>query len=53
MGILIVTHYNRFLNSIRPDRVHILVDGQIVRSGGTELAEELDRVGYDALLKTA
>jgi Fe-S cluster assembly ATP-binding protein len=53
MGILIVTHYNRFLNSIRPDKVHILVDGQIARSGGTELAEELDRVGYDALLKSA
>jgi len=53
MGILIVTHYNRFLNSIRPDKVHILVDGQIARSGGQELAEELDRVGYDALLKTA
>jgi Fe-S cluster assembly ATP-binding protein len=53
MGILIVTHYNRFLNSIRPDRVHILVDGQIARSGGQELAEELDRVGYDALLKSA
>jgi Fe-S cluster assembly ATP-binding protein len=53
MGILIVTHYNRFLNSIRPDKVHILVDGQIVRSGGQELAEELDRVGYDALLKSA
>jgi Fe-S cluster assembly ATP-binding protein len=53
MGILIVTHYNRFLNSIRPDKVHILVDGQIARSGGQELAEELDRVGYDALLKSA
>jgi Fe-S cluster assembly ATP-binding protein len=50
MGILIITHYNRFLNSIRPDKVHILVDGRIARSGGQELAEELDRVGYDALL---
>src|SRR5438067_144752 len=46
MGILIVTHYNRFLNSIRPDKVHILVDGKIARSGGGDLAEELDRVGY-------
>jgi Fe-S cluster assembly ATP-binding protein len=51
MGILIVTHYNRFLNSIRPDKVHILVDGRVARSGGQELAEELDRVGYDTLLK--
>jgi len=51
MGILIITHYNRFLNSIRPDKVHILVDGRIARSGGQELAEELDRVGYDTLLK--
>ena len=42
---------NRFLNSIRPDKVHILVDGRIVQSGGQELAEQLDRLGYDALLK--
>jgi Fe-S cluster assembly ATP-binding protein len=51
MGIIIVTHYNRFLNYIRPDRVHILHDGQIVQSGGPELAEHLEKVGYDQLLK--
>ncbi|HZR01314.1 MAG TPA: Fe-S cluster assembly ATPase SufC [Chloroflexota bacterium] len=51
MGVMIITHYNRFLNYIRPDRVHILHEGRIVRSGGQELAEELERLGYDKLLK--
>jgi Fe-S cluster assembly ATP-binding protein len=51
MGVMIITHYNRFLNYIRPDRVHILSDGRVVRSGGWELAEELEKLGYDKLLK--
>ncbi len=51
MGVMIITHYNRFLNYIKPDRVHILHQGRIVQSGGQELAEHLERVGYDALLK--
>jgi Fe-S cluster assembly ATP-binding protein len=51
MGLIIVTHYNRVLGYIRPDRVHILSDGRIVQSGGPELAERLEKAGYDQLLK--
>lgn len=45
-GFLLITHYQRLLNHIHPDHVHVLVRGQIVRSGGRELAEELERSGY-------
>jgi Fe-S cluster assembly ATP-binding protein len=45
-AILVVTHYQRLLNYIVPDRVHVLVDGRIVRSGGPELALELEEKGY-------
>jgi Fe-S cluster assembly ATP-binding protein len=45
-AILVVTHYQRLLNYIVPDRVHVLVDGKIVRSGGPELALELEEKGY-------
>ena len=48
MGVLIVTHYVKLLEEIEPDRVHILVDGQIVHSGGPELAERIEHEGYDA-----
>jgi len=44
--ILVVTHYQRLLNYIVPDRVHVLVDGRIVRSGGPELALQLEEAGY-------
>ena len=47
MGALVITHYQRLLNYIKPDFVHVLVDGQIVREGGPELALELDEKGYD------
>jgi Fe-S cluster assembly ATP-binding protein len=47
MGILVITHYQRFLNYIKPDYVHILLDGKIVAVGGPELAEELDEKGYE------
>jgi Fe-S cluster assembly ATP-binding protein len=47
MGILLITHYQRLLNYIVPDRVHVMMDGQIVLSGGKELAFELDEKGYD------
>ncbi|HTR46669.1 MAG TPA: Fe-S cluster assembly ATPase SufC [Verrucomicrobiae bacterium] len=45
-AILVVTHYQRLLNYIVPDRVHVLVDGRIVRSGGPELALQLEERGY-------
>ena len=44
---VLVTHYQRILNYITPDFVHVLVDGRIVRSGGKELAEQLEEKGYD------
>jgi Fe-S cluster assembly ATP-binding protein len=47
MTILLITHYQRLLDYIRPDRVHVMVGGRIVRSGGPELALELEDKGYD------
>jgi Fe-S cluster assembly ATP-binding protein len=47
MTVLIITHYQRLLEYIRPDRVHVMVAGRIVRSGGPELAEELEAKGYE------
>ena len=48
-GIVLVTHYQRLLNYIVPDFVHVLVNGRIVRSGGPELAHELEAKGYTAI----
>jgi len=45
-GFLVITHYQRLLNYIVPDRVHVLLGGKIVKSGGKELAEELEETGY-------
>lgn len=49
MGLLLITHYQRLLNYIKPQFVHVLIDGRIVRSGGPELAEELEQTGYDEM----
>jgi Fe-S cluster assembly ATP-binding protein len=46
MGALVITHYSRLLKYIKPDHIHVLVGGRIVRSGGPELADELERDGY-------
>jgi Fe-S cluster assembly ATP-binding protein len=46
-GILVITHYQRILQFLKPDSVHVMVDGQIALSGGRELAEELEAKGYD------
>lgn len=51
MGIVVITHYNRILNYIKPDYVHILYNGQIILSGGPELAERLEAEGYDQIIK--
>jgi Fe-S cluster assembly ATP-binding protein len=48
LGIVLITHYQRLLNELAPDHVHILVEGRIVASGGLELAEQLEREGYEA-----
>ena len=47
LGVLLITHYQRLLNYIVPDKVHVMFDGRIVRSGGPELAEKLESEGYD------
>jgi Fe-S cluster assembly ATP-binding protein len=46
MSILLITHYQRLLDYIEPDRVHVMVDGRIVRSGGPEVAHQLEAEGY-------
>lgn len=53
MTVLLITHYQRILNYIRPDQVHVMVAGRIVRSGGAELAEELEAKGYEAFREGA
>ena len=45
-AVLLITHYQRLLDYVKPDFVHVLADGRIVRSGGAELAHELEREGY-------
>ena len=47
LGILVITHYQRILNYIKPDHVHIMLDGHIVESGGADLALHLEEHGYD------
>jgi Fe-S cluster assembly ATP-binding protein len=47
VGILLITHYERILKFVQPDFVHVLVDGRVVRTGGRELAAELEEKGYD------
>ncbi len=53
LGVVLITHYQRLLDHLRPDVVHILVDGRIVTSGGFELVEQLEADGYDAFRDTA
>jgi Fe-S cluster assembly ATP-binding protein len=49
-ALLVITHYQRLLDHIKPDRVHILSAGRIVKSGGPELALRLEKEGYDAVV---
>jgi Fe-S cluster assembly ATP-binding protein len=49
MGLLLITHYQRLLNYIKPQFVHVLIGGRIVKSGGPELAIQLEETGYDEL----
>jgi len=48
LGVLAITHYQRLLDHLRPDHVHVLIDGRIVASGGVELSERLSSEGYEA-----
>ena len=52
-SMLVITHYQRLLDYLRPDRVHVLAGGRIVASGGPELAHELEREGYDKYAEAA
>ncbi|MHA6288455.1 Fe-S cluster assembly ATPase SufC [Maricaulis sp. CAU 1757] len=52
-GMLVITHYQRLLDHITPDVVHVMADGRIVKSGGPELARELEAEGYDKYLTEA
>jgi Fe-S cluster assembly ATP-binding protein len=47
MGVLMITHYQRMLNYVKPDFVHVLLDGRVVMSGGEELSQKLEANGYD------
>src|SRR5918999_2853864 len=49
LGVLLITHYQRILNYITPDHVHVLMGGRVVKSGGPELAKELEDKGYEGL----
>ena len=51
MGALVITHYQRILDYIEPNFVHVFVDGKIVRSGGAELAKQLEAEGYDQFIR--
>jgi len=51
MGILLITHYQRILNYVRPDTVHVMANGRIVESGGGELVQQLEAEGYDPILR--
>ena len=52
-GVLLITHYTRILNYIKPDFVHVYVDGRVVTEGGPELAAKLEETGYDAYIAAA
>lgn len=49
LGVLMITHYSRILRYLSPDRIHVMIDGAIVDSGGSELAEELEDGGYEGV----
>ncbi len=53
MSVLVITHYQRLLHYIKPDTVHVMLNGKIVESGTHELAEKLEKDGYDWLMPKA
>jgi len=53
LGVLLITHYSRILRYVNVDRVHVMAAGRVVRSGGRNLAAELEAGGYDAILQQA
>jgi Fe-S cluster assembly ATP-binding protein len=53
LGVLLITHYSRILRYLTVDRVHVMAAGRVIRSGGGDLAAELEAGGYDAVLRAA
>ena len=53
MGVVLITHYQRLLDEVTPDVVHVMIDGRIAESGGMDLVERVDTVGYDTFRATA
>ena len=53
MGLLLITHYQRLLNYIKPDVVHVLAKGRIIKSGGKDLALQLEQEGYAPIYREA
>jgi Fe-S cluster assembly ATP-binding protein len=53
VGVLLITHYTRILRYVKPDFVHVFVDGRVVAEGGAELADELERSGYESFVAQA
>ncbi|MEY3934059.1 MAG: cysteine desulfurase, partial [Actinomycetota bacterium] len=51
LGVLMITHYTRILKYIKPDFVHVFVDGKVAEQGGAELADQLEAEGYDRYVK--
>ena len=49
LGVLVITHYSRILNYMSPDKIHVMIDGRVVRSGGREVADQLEASGYEKL----
>ncbi|MCJ7779911.1 MAG: ABC transporter ATP-binding protein, partial [Acidimicrobiia bacterium] len=49
LGVLVITHYSRILRYMKPDRIHVMVGGRVVESGGPEIAERLESEGYAAI----
>jgi len=52
-GMLVITHYQRLLDYIKPDKVHVLANGRIIKTGGPDLALRLEKEGYDGVLNEA
>ena len=52
LGVLAITHYARLLTELRPDRVHVLMAGRVIGSGGPELADQLEAEGYEGVAKS-
>ncbi len=53
MGVLIITHYQRILDYIKPDQVHVMAAGRVIASGGSELVDQIEKDGYDPMLRAA